>query len=55
MKNVEIMSFKKISDDRGVLIPMEYPLQLPFEIKRIYYIYDVEKKERRGFHSHRDL
>lgn len=55
MRNVEMISFKKISDDRGVLIPMEYPLQLPFEIKRIYYIYGVEKKERRGFHSHRDL
>ena len=55
MKNVKIMNFKEISDSRGSLIPLEYPSQLPFEIKRIYYIYNVNKNERRGFHSHNDL
>lgn len=55
MKNVEIMNFQEISDSRGKLIPLEYPSQLPYEIKRIYYICNVSEGERRGFHSHRDL
>lgn len=55
MKNVKNVEFKKISDSRGCLTPIEYPKDIPFEVKRIYYIYDVLKDVERGFHSHRDL
>ena len=34
---------------------METYQQIPFGIKRIYYIYAVEEGRRRGFHSHRNL
>ena len=55
MKNVKIVNFNVISDSRGNMIPIEYPKQLEFPLKRIYYIYDVGKNERRGFHSHNKL
>lgn len=55
MKNVKKIDFHIIEDSRGKMIPIEYPKQLEFPIKRIYYIYDVGEKERRGFHSHNIL
>lgn len=55
MKNCRLINLKEISDKRGFLIPLEYPAQLPFDLKRIYYIYGVPKGEKRGFHSHNDL
>lgn len=55
MKNVKKVSFNVITDSRGKMIPIEYPKQLEFPLKRIYYIYDVEEGIRRGFHSHNDL
>lgn len=55
MENVKTVNFKTITDKRGSMIPIEYPKQLEFPLKRIYYIYDVDKNERRGFHSHNDL
>ena len=55
MKNVKLVNFKKYTDERGNLIPIEFPKNLPFEIKRIYYIYGVPNNLERGFHSHRDL
>lgn len=55
MINVKKIDFHIIEDSRGKMIPIEYPKQLEFPIKRIYYIYDVGEKERRGFHSHNIL
>lgn len=55
MINCREVEFKKITDDRGGLTPIEFPKDIPFEIKRIYYIYDVKEGVERGFHSHRDL
>jgi len=34
---------------------VEEQMDVPFTIKRIYYIYDVEERVRRGFHSHNEL
>lgn len=55
MKNCKLMNLTAIGDKRGKLIPLEFPKQLPFDLKRIYYIYGVPKEERRGYHSHSDL
>ena len=55
MKNVKKVNFHVIEDSRGKMIPIEYPKQLEFPLKRVYYIYDVGKNERRGFHSHNVL
>ena len=45
----------KISNPRGNLTFLEGGKQIPFEIKRIFYIYDVPTEEGRGAHSHRSL
>lgn len=41
----------KISDPRGNLTFLQYPNQLPFEIKRVFWTYDVPGGEIRGGHS----
>lgn len=55
MRNSKLIKLSEIKDKRGNMIPLEYPKQLPFDLKRIYYIYGVPSEERRGFHSHNDL
>lgn len=55
MKNVSIFKFKNIKDDKGRLIPIECKRDIPFDIKRIYYISDVKENSIRGYHSHRML
>jgi dTDP-4-dehydrorhamnose 3,5-epimerase-like enzyme len=51
----KIYNFNSHGDHRGELVALEYPKDLPFPIKRIYYIYNVPGNERRGFHSHNKL
>lgn len=48
-------SFQKRGDSRGELIVVEAMKDIPFEMKRIYYIYGVEKGIERGFHAHKSL
>lgn len=47
--------FPPHGDDRGQLIAIEEQKDLPFDIKRVYYIYDTKAGVRRGFHAHRNL
>lgn len=49
------IEFQKHGDDRGNLVVAEYEKEIPFTIKRIYYIYGVSDDKRRGFHSHKNL
>ena len=42
-------------DFRGQLIALEQQKDIPFEIKRVYYIYDTLSNVRRGFHAHKSL
>jgi dTDP-4-dehydrorhamnose 3,5-epimerase-like enzyme len=50
-----IAEFKGITDGRGVLVSLEGGKNVPFEIKRVYYLYDLKKAVPRGFHAHRKL
>lgn len=47
--------FKVLGDERGSLIAIEGNMDIPFTIKRIYYIFAVQNGMRRGFHAHREL
>lgn len=47
--------FPPHGDDRGQLVAIEAMKDLPFEVKRVYYIYDTLPGVRRGFHAHRNL
>lgn len=52
---VKMYRFPPHGDDRGQLVAIEAMKDLPFEIKRVYYIYDTLTDVRRGFHAHRNL
>lgn len=51
----KIIDLRKISDPRGNLTPIEGCGDVPFDIKRIYYLYDVPSGESRGAHAHKEL
>lgn len=55
MYNCSLMRFKKIVNQYGILIPIEGDNDIPFSIKRVYYITNVPEKSERGFHAHRKL
>jgi dTDP-4-dehydrorhamnose 3,5-epimerase-like enzyme len=42
-------------DSRGQLVSLEEEKEIPFNIKRVYYIYDTLPNVRRGFHAHKTL
>lgn len=47
--------FQQHGDDRGSLVALEEFKDIPFEIKRVYYMYDTKKDVHRGFHAHKNL
>ena len=53
--DARIIQFPKISDPRGYLSFLEHPSQIPFQIKRVYWVYDVPGGEIRGSHSYKSL
>lgn len=46
---------KHHSDRKGNLSVVENGITLPFDVKRVYYLYDIPGGESRGAHAHRDL
>ena len=50
-----LFDLPKISDPRGNLTFLETNRHVPFDIKRIYYLYDVPGGESRGGHAHRKV
>jgi len=55
IEKCKIIELPKITDARGNLTFIEGNKHIPFEIKRIYYLYDVPGGESRGGHAHRKL
>jgi dTDP-4-dehydrorhamnose 3,5-epimerase-like enzyme len=53
--NLQLYQFQLNSDHRGSLVAIEELQDIPFEIKRIYYIYANKDDIRRGFHAHKEL
>jgi len=51
--DIKIVAIPKIEDYRGNLGVIENDVD-PFEIKRVYYLYDVPSSARRGGHAHKD-
>ena len=54
MKIGEILELPKICDPRGNLTVAEQWKNVPFEVKRVYWTYDVPSGERRGGHAHKE-
>lgn len=55
MYNTSLIKFQDITNKYGHLNPVESKIDIPFEIKRVYYITKVPDGVSRGFHSHRKL
>ena len=48
-----IISLPKIKDRKGNLTPIHNSIDVPFDIKRVFYLYDVPGGENRGSHAHK--
>ena len=53
--NYSRIELKVNGDFRGALIAIEGNQDIPFDIKRMYYIFDTEQNVTRGSHAHRNL
>lgn len=51
----KIIKFQQHGDARGQLVALENEKEIPFNIKRVYYMYDTLEDVRRGFHAHKKL
>ena len=54
LSNIQLLEIPKIHDTRGNLSVIEGNV-IPFEIKRVYYLYDVPSDGYRGGHAHKEL
>ncbi|WP_340609351.1 sugar 3,4-ketoisomerase [Xenorhabdus bharatensis] len=55
MSIIKAIEFNSLGDDRGQLISLEGNKNIPFEIKRVYYIFNTKAGVARGFHAHKEL
>jgi hypothetical protein len=55
LNDCKLIDLPKISDPRGNLSFIEAGKDIPFEIKRVYYLYDVPGGSDRGSHAHKNL
>lgn len=55
MSLIQWTHFPPLGDDRGSLVALEAELNVPFEIKRVYYIFGTQQGVARGFHAHHNL
>lgn len=53
--NINMISLQKHGDERGSLIALEDTKNIPFLIKRVYYMFNTKLGVKRGFHAHKKL
>jgi hypothetical protein len=51
----KLIDLPKISERKGAITPIYSQEHIPFEIKRVFYLYDVPGGEGRGAHAHKTL
>ncbi|HFX6248388.1 TPA: WxcM-like domain-containing protein [Acinetobacter baumannii] len=54
MSLVKLIDLPSFGDERGGLVAIESNQSIPFDVKRLYYIFNTSQKPR-GFHAHIDL
>lgn len=47
-----VVNLSAITDQRGSLVALEKSDLIPFDIKRVYYLFNLPENSRRGFHAH---
>lgn len=55
MSLIKLISLPSHGDERGSLISLESLTSVPFEIKRVYYLFGTKRHVIRGFHAHKNL
>ncbi len=55
MSLIQTISFPPLGDDRGSLVALEAHKTVPFDVRRVYYIFGTQAGVSRGFHAHRAL
>lgn len=55
MSVLELISFLPLGDERGSLVALEANRTVPFDIKRVYYLFGTKEGVSRGFHAHKRL
>jgi oxalate decarboxylase/phosphoglucose isomerase-like protein (cupin superfamily) len=55
VNDCKIIELPKVMDTRGNLSFIEGGLHIPFDINRVYYLYDVPGGAHRGSHAHKSL
>lgn len=55
VQNCKLIDIEQKGDRRGLISVVENNHQIPFEVKRIYYLYDIPSGAERGGHAHKNL
>ena len=55
VRDCRLIDLPKFSDPRGSLSFAEGGRHMPFQIRRVYYLYDIPPEAERGAHGHREL
>ena len=55
MSLIQWIHFPPLGDERGSLVVLEDKRNVPFDIKRVYYVFGTKKGIARGFHAHKNL
>lgn len=55
MNLIEWIEVSDLGDNRGALVVIESNKNIPFDVKRLYYIFNTQPDIPRGFHAHREL
>ncbi|MGB7802173.1 sugar 3,4-ketoisomerase [Buttiauxella sp.] len=53
--DIKLIRLQTHGDERGSLVALEQENNIPFEIKRVYYMFKTKEGVRRGFHAHHSL
>lgn len=57
MSLIKWLDFQSLGDERGDLVSLEIGMEkaIPFDVKRVYYIYRTAEGVSRGYHAHKNL
>jgi dTDP-4-dehydrorhamnose 3,5-epimerase-like enzyme len=55
MSMIRLIDLPPLGDERGSLVAIEANKHIPFDVKRVYYIFGTQPGVSRGFHAHKNL
>jgi len=55
MSLIQMIDFQVLGDKRGSLVALEAGKEVPFDVKRVYYLFGTKAGVTRGFHAHKAL